>query len=321
MFSRENAEQLRHRLPQMDFHGDPVTDELLENYRDHYGLNLQIDGKDAIHRAGCLQSESFELVCQSFSPPSDKPRGTVFILHGYFDHTGIYGRFIRHCLSLGLAVVIFDLPGHGLSSGKVANIHSFRDYSAALLVCLQEARDQGLMEPWYLLGQSTGGAIIVDAILDRAMNVNFQFANYFLLAPLLMTRNWRRNGLMFYLTRLFVKETPRRFSMNSHDQTFLEFLRQSDQLQSRVITRNWVLAMIDYQKRFRRAAPVHLPMQIIQGTGDGTVDWRYNLPKFEQKFPGSHTVIIEEARHHLVNESDEYRSQVFSAITEILAST
>ena len=44
-------------------------------------------------------------------------RGTVLICHGYFDYVGLYRHLIAHVLELGYAVLAYDLPGHGLSSG------------------------------------------------------------------------------------------------------------------------------------------------------------------------------------------------------------
>ncbi|MED5413144.1 MAG: alpha/beta fold hydrolase, partial [Pseudomonadota bacterium] len=84
------------------------------------------------HRMGLLRSYNFDLVCQSFCTSLDKQKGTVFIIHGYFDHTGLYGHLIKHCLQKGLTVISFDLPGHGLSSGDPASIDSFNQYSDAL---------------------------------------------------------------------------------------------------------------------------------------------------------------------------------------------
>lgn len=76
--------------------------------------------------------------------------------------------------------------------------------------------------------------------------------------------------------------------------------------------------MIDYQRRFAASAPVQTKINIIQGTNDGTVDWKRNLKQIQEKFPQSVTQLVEGAKHHLVNESVPYREQVFNKITEVL---
>ena len=58
-------------------------------------------------------------------PESASPKGTVFILHGYFDHVGLYTQLIDRCLGAGFDVLAYDQPGHGLSSGTLTAIGSF----------------------------------------------------------------------------------------------------------------------------------------------------------------------------------------------------
>ena len=112
--------------------------------------------------------------------------------------------------------------------------------------------------------------------------------------------------------------TPRKFSKNSHDVEFLEFLENRDELQSRTLPSDWVQAMIDYIKRFEAAPRHEYSLQIIQGRGDGTVEWETNIPEILGKFPGSKVHWVGEAGHHLVNESLHYREQVFAIIDRLL---
>ena len=124
MFSSEDPIKLRESLAPIEFSGTSNLGEIAQAYCQHYGLrfdqNLQLES----HRIGTLRSRKFDLVCQYFSVPLYLQRGTVFLVHGYFDHAGLYGHLIKHCLQQGLAVIIFDLPGHGLSSGEKARIES-----------------------------------------------------------------------------------------------------------------------------------------------------------------------------------------------------
>ena len=266
---------------------------------------------------GLLRSYNFDLVCQSFCTSLDKQKGTVFIIHGYFDHTGLYGHLIKHCLQKGLTVISFDLPGHGLSSGDPASIDSFNQYSDALLCVISEANYQQANKPWYAIGQSTGAAVFVNAIVEKKFPLR-DFKSSVFLAPLVYPKHWIRSRLLFALVRWFVKETKRNFAINSHDQEFLDFLRGSDELQSRKLPRDWVIAMMDYQKRLRHFDPIDYPVSIIQGTEDNTVDWRCNIKQLETKFSGSKTYLINGGRHHLVNESHEFREAVFSLIDQVI---
>lgn len=337
MFSREDAKNLRESLTAICFQAPisqaPISQapnsqashfqapasrsELLQSYCSFYGLNFGNSQQQVNHSIGYLASGEYTLVCQHFQVPLAQQRGTLFLVHGYFDHAGLYSNLIEHCLGAGFSVVVFDLPGHGLSSGREASIGSFRQYSAALLACLDQAQQQQLHGPWLIIGQSTGAAVIMDALLEDALATRHSFAVYILLAPLLRPRRWAQSKLLLQVTRWFMQSTRRKFARNSHDPEFLNFLRNSDALQSKVLQRDWVLAMIDFQRRFARAPQSDTALQILQGSGDGTVDWEYNLPQILARFPRSKTYMIADAGHHLVNEAQPYRDRVFTLLDEI----
>jgi len=317
-FSREQARQLRDSLAPLDFSAGPPQSELFAAYCGHYGLEFSAAASSITHTMGAFRSGDYTIVGQYFAPPVAQQRGTAFLLHGYFDHSGIFGKLIRYCLQSGFAVVIADMPGHGLSSGKPASIASFRDYHTTWLELIKHAQSQNLQSPWVVMGQSTGGAIIIDWLLGAEPFAAAQFTHKILLAPLVRPRRWWRGRILFALTRWFRSETTRRFSQNSHDAEFLKFLRTQDQLQSGQLNRDWIMAMIDYIARFSVAPPSTECIQIIQGTGDGTVDWRHNMQKLQEKFPSATIHIIEHARHHLANEAPEYLNKVFARLDEVL---
>lgn len=335
MFSKADASQLLQNLESIEFLQEGVesklqlgaeSEQLYANYTQYYGLNfaeLEPELAGIQSSIGTFTSGSYTLVCQHFLPPIHPPGKTAFLLHGYFDHAGLYRHLIKHLLKQGIAVVIFDLPGHGLSSGAIASIRSFEEYSEAIVECLRLAGDQKLAAPWIAIGQSTGAAIFMDALLenkfDKTLDKSFTLQEYILLGPLLRPKHWSRTKILFSLSKLFAASTPRKFSKNSHDAEFLEFLASKDELQSRILPRDWVQAMIDYINRFEQAPRHEQSLQIIQGKGDGTVDWETNIPKMLEKFPASSVHWIDDAGHHLVNESLHYREQVFAHIDRILA--
>ena len=319
MFSRTDADQLRQSLPAINFSQQSESNQLLQSYRDHYDLNFGSHALSVVHVAGTLNSGHFQLVCHYFALPLTHQKGTAFLVHGYFDHAGIYGHLVEYCLQAGFAVVIFDLPGHGLSSGAPASINSFQDYGHALIEILEEAERQEVNRPWIMIAQSAGASVIIDSILNQKLADRFKFERIILLGPLLRPRNWIMSKVLFPFLKWFINSTNRTFSENSHDQEFLNFLKNNDELQSHALQANWIQAMKDYERRFVMARSSNQTLHIVQGSGDTTVDWRYNLPQLLAKFPGSKVFMIADARHHLVNESPEFRNKVFSLIDKIVA--
>lgn len=153
---RPDYSALRQKLPQLDFANDtaPLLTEM-QDYRNFYDLHFPLSYKTGV---GTFTAAGFELVSQYWLV--EKPRGTLFICHGYFDHTGIYGPAIRFGLERNLNVVIFDFPGHGLSSGERVAIQTFLQYRQVFDRLLSIAEDK-LPKPWHALGQSTGGAALL----------------------------------------------------------------------------------------------------------------------------------------------------------------
>ena len=326
MFSQADAKALRESLSDLDFQSPGNADRDLQGkYIAHYGLTFAehvVQHRFGKYTIPCTKKSGtthYEVVCQYFALPKEQQQGTAFLLHGYFDHVGIFVHLIRHCLSLGYSVVIFDQPGHGLSSGSAASIESFARYVDALTTCLERADKQNLAGPWQLIGQSTGCSVIMDGLQQEASPLLRKMERMVLLAPLLRPRRWGQLRFLFPVLRHVIKLIPRGFAENSHDQEFLEFLAQNDNLQIRSVAVDWLQSMSEFQKRFALAQPADEVLHIIQGSDDTTVDWKYNLPKIVEKFPEAKTYMVTDARHQLVNESAEYRDKVFGLIAEILS--
>ena len=317
-FSLEVARQLHRSLPAMDFEASPADDPLLNAYSVHYGLD-QFDSHWKIsHSIGVFDSLQYQLVCQYFALPKEHSHGIVVLVHGYYDHVGLYRHAIQCCLTQGFSVLAFDLPGHGLSSGEPASIDSFDHYSRGLCDCIGLAEAGSLAGPWYLLAQSTGAAAVINCLLNQDRFSLPVPEKTVLLAPLLRPLGWTNGLFKLWIMRRFVTQTKRDFAGNSHDDEFLRFIAEQDPLQARYLKVDWVLSLKAYLENFESAADCDVPLHIVQGTEDTTVDWRYNLPRLKEKFPASNTHLIEGARHHLVNESEVYRAKIFAVVKELL---
>ena len=317
MFSRPHAEELRNLAPPLDCSAAAPDSGLLRTYLDHYSLRFTSDDGPVHHSLGFFAGGGENLAAQYFAPPA--PRGTVFLLHGYLDHAGIYRHPLGWCLDRGYAAFIFDMPGHGLSSGEMGGVDNFARYCDALSRALALAAEQRLARPWNAVGQSTGAAVLMDTGLHHGLMKTHALDGMVLFAPLVRILRHYRSRMAYLLSGWFVDGTPRLYAESSHDREFLHFLRHEDDLQSSRIPRSWIGAMFDYGRRFTAAAPNPVPLTVVQGTGDDTVDWKFNLPAIRGKFPAVKEVLVPGARHHLVNESPEFRDPVFRALADSLS--
>ena len=313
-----DARQLRASLQPFENTEGMQFNEQIEAYIGFYGIDFAHQFEGLQHRIGYFDAAEYRVVLQSFLPLN--PKGTVFIFHGYYDHVGIYGHIVRYALAQGYAVVTYDLPGHGLSSGPVATISSFYEYQMVLKTCIELIRGQ-FPEPWFVIAQSTGAAVMIDYMLgDQLDEQTSPFKKIVMLAPLVRPVHWGLSRGLYHIVSPFKDYIERKFVTNSSDDEFLRFLREDDILQSKQVSSKFVGAMIAYIDRVEKAAPVAISPLIIQGDLDKTVDFRRNIPLLKQKFLDPKIAMIEGAQHQLANESVALRNIVFDHVTNYFES-
>jgi alpha-beta hydrolase superfamily lysophospholipase len=283
-------------------------------YQRYYGVDLPDCKALAQSWLGRFEAAGFELVAQVWCPR--EPVATLILVHGFYDHMGLYRHVIAWALERGFAVISCDLPGHGLSSGERAAIHDFCEYQTVLQRLFVEARSLDLPQPWHLFGQSTGGAIVLDHLLHQGA-VSPAQGQVILMAPLVRPRGWAWSKFSYQLLRPFVKGIARRFSENTNDPTFMPFL-QADPLQPTRLPTTWVGALVRWVKRIEAAPNSLRTPLIVQGEADMTVDWAHNLELLGRKFNQPQVLMLPGARHHLANELPSIRERYFAFLDERL---
>ncbi|GGY50830.1 hypothetical protein GCM10011297_24640 [Bacterioplanes sanyensis] len=297
--------------PTLDWQAlSPALSEQWRAYCDHYRLAFSQAHQ---HSAGKAQLGGFDIVVQYWQV--QQPKGVALLVHGYYDHVGLYRSLIEFCLSQQLNVVCFDLPGHGLSSGEVASIDDFRQYDDVFSQVLSQVAQ--LQLPIHVFGQSTGGAIILHYLLTRGIRqIDSPFAQVNLLAPLIRPTGWRSGKWIHGLVHRFVRQIKRKFKPNSANAEFLRFVAELDPLQPRFLSVRWVGALKRWIPMIESQPATDVAINIVQGDCDRTVDWRHNLQVLEQKFPRQRRLMVAGGQHHLVNESAYNQRLMFDQLAE-----
>lgn len=105
------------------------------------------------------------LFCRLWAPAVDEMRGILVIIHGLNEHSGRYVHFAEQLTACGFGVYAMDWIGHGGSDGLHGYVPSL-DY---VIEDIEVLVDRILMEnpgvPCFLLGHSTGGAVVLKASL------------------------------------------------------------------------------------------------------------------------------------------------------------
>ena len=256
--------------------------------------------------------EWFEHDGQQLAVQRFEPKGTVagsaIVVHGYYDHVGLYGHLIRYLLGRGLRVLAYDQQGHGLSTGRRATIDSFDRYTDGLHAFV-DAQADALVEPCWLIGQSMGASVILELLDTRLTGRAEAFERIVLLAPLVRPASWPLSRVSFAVARHVVDEVPRKFAVNTENPEFAALVR-ADPLQAHTLPVKWVSAMMAWKNRFERREPSGRPVFVLQGGRDGTVDGRYNVNVLKRRYDVT-LLAMPEARHHLVNEAASIRGRMW----------
>ena len=283
-------------------------------YFKFYGIDIENQIAGINHRLGYVNSCGYRIVCHLFHPP--KAKGTVFLLHGYYDHVGLFGHILRFYLNQGYVVLAYDLPGHGLSSGKEATIGDFATYRMVLQDLVRYSETM-LPKPWLAYGQSTGCAIITDYLSHQVENkITLSFDRVILSAPLVRPCRWRMSRVQLFLAKPFVRQIPRKFTNNSRDQAFLD-KAHNDPLAPKVLPTQWVTALDRWIQKIE-TSKIRVPLSplILQGTDDKTVDGQYNIKMLHKLYNCPKVLWLEGAKHHLPNELTETRNHYMQWLRE-----
>ncbi|MES2663195.1 MAG: alpha/beta hydrolase [Pseudomonadota bacterium] len=313
----------------------PAFNDLHTIFSNHYDPEKRVLEKvHYVHKENMDSGRNaFEVVSHLWK--HEQPQGSLIVMHGLFEHMHLYQHLIAHGLKHNLSAAGFDLPGHGLSSGRRASIHSFKEYNVLFETWLEKTPTsvkEALPKPWFFLGQSTGCALGIKYLLknnNQSNNCEPTFKEVFFLAPLVRPLNYQKISWLYTLINRFVNQITRDYPQNSQDEKFNALLKSNDPLQCRYIDAAWVGAMIEYVKGLEIHLPtkntslnnsenaIKTPIHVFQGTHDLTVDGIYNLNILKQLFEAN-ILELEGAGHHLANEVLDYRNQYLEVISKAI---
>ncbi|GIV31324.1 MAG: hypothetical protein KatS3mg029_0675 [Saprospiraceae bacterium] len=103
--------------------------------------------------------------------PVEHPRACLGILHGLGDHAARYSEAAKAFNEMGIACLAAELPGHGRNPGPRGHIPSMDSAYATLDFMVEKCRATFPDLPIFLLGQSMGGNILLNYLLDRTPSV------------------------------------------------------------------------------------------------------------------------------------------------------
>ena len=282
--------------------------ENMKRYSEFYNLPTE----NIMYRYGFESFVHERLFIQSFRPLPVKAH--ILLLHGYYDHAGVLSTVIRFLIQQGFHVLTFDLPGHGLSTGERGAISEFSLYTESIREVVRRHLSSSSL-PVYIVAHSTGASAAVDYILNNPEKS--QIRKVVLVSPLVRPYRWNAITILIKPLKTFTRNLKRMLRNNSSDAKFLHFVK-NDPLQYDQVPLSWVESLIRWNELIKKGNPSSVPVLILQGKKDTTVDWRYNVGFLLKKFPNIDVELIENGKHHLLNEEEHIRNNVFSSIHRYL---
>lgn len=297
-----------HSLPPLDFNSKS-TSGFCRHFASFYGIDLS----NAAYHIGTFPSRGLSLAGHIFSPP--KSRKTVLLVHGYFDHTGMLRHLINCLLKEHYTVASLDLPGHGLSEGKAADIDSFTRYGKAVSDFLSLCR-ASLPSPVHFIGHSTGCSALLEYFFGKPKL--FSEEKVILIAPLIRPVLWKSFNTAYLIAgKAVFPRLPRLLVNPTHDPLFVSF-QKKDPLQAKKFPVSWFEALRNWNRKLEMRGIVDIDATVLQGTTDTVVDWKYNIRYLEKKLSKFRVELIEGAKHQLLNEIEPFRGKTLELILQNL---
>jgi lysophospholipase len=271
------------------------------------------------------------------APGPSLSKGTVCILQGRGEFIERYFETVRDLRARGYTVATLDWRGQGGSARLLrqpwrGHIRSFRHYDIDLETFVREIVLPDCPPPFYAIGHSTGGQVLL-----RALRRHHWFSAAVLSSPFLglgptPLPPWmvRLIAPFFILTGLGWIAVPGRgkeaLALDQFEGNTLTSDRRRFALSHRIIeaepalgigapTIAWLNAALSSMRELHRLKgerPLTAPVLIVAAGADRVVSTEASRD-FARHVPGVAAVVVDHARHELLQERDEFRVQFWAA--------
>ena len=110
------------------------------------------------------------LILRGYFIKTEKPRGTIILIHGIADCKEHFYPFCQQLKSIGCQTIVFDLRAHGQSGGDYCTFGYFEKNDLDILI--DSLILKNIKQPFGIYGNSLGGAVALQ-VLGENKNLNF----------------------------------------------------------------------------------------------------------------------------------------------------
>ena len=223
---------------------------------------------------------AFNLYNTNFFGQYWKPQlidSVIVMVHGMGEHSSRYkDSVVSHLLNNKIAVVSFDLFGHGKTNGKRGHCPSYEALLESIDIVLEKAHLLFPERPIYLYGHSLGGNLVINYALKKNSNIKGVIATSPFLRLAFNPPKWKVSFGKLLLNIWPSLTMPSELEVDAISRDKNEIKKYSDDsLVHDKVSPMFVFPVIDAGKwAIDNADKLNVPMLILHGTGDRITDYK-----------------------------------------------
>lgn len=258
-----------------------------------------------------IESYPYKIAAHTYNLKTTN-KGVFVTIHGYLDNCGYFKDIHSYLFSAGFDVICLELPGHGLSTGKTAQIKNFKEYGQIFSVLDINALRSNYSSVNFI-AHSTAATTYVEAIRAK-LTPNFD--KVILLAPLGRSKFFKPSMILHSAIGSIIKKVPRKLSRVKR---FNE-IKKGDPSYINFTPTEWVKAFKEWDKDIFFVNNISTkPINLIFGEKDKVLASKYSSRLYKRLFPNSEITFIEKGSHHFDLDAPSISNSFYKKLGEILA--
>ncbi len=256
---------------------------------------------------------------------SNKDKWLV-VTHGIGEHGLRHKHFFKH-FSQHYNICLYDLRGHGSSSGERAHIDDFETYSRDLREVIDQLHGHYKMNDYVLFGHSMGGLVVAD-FMQNYVEKGFYPEKVFLSSPAVSPTGFLGNILYSLKSSWLQSIAEKSLSFKLGGLLDLNKLSHNDAIahdylnDSKNCLKSSVKLLLQTVSRsktvFSKSLGITCPLYCIIGDDDHLVSFNKCHQFFTEVDTNCDLKVIEGGYHELHNEIKRYREPYYQFLRDSL---
>lgn len=244
---------------------------------------------------------------------SNNQKNLIVMAHGYTDNCGYVKPLLRWFLTQNYDVLCLELPGHGMSSGKRADISKIEVYYELY----RDIFPQIFLLNYHSVtfyGHSTGNIGMIEYLLNNHDN---RFDKIIMATPLIRSFLWKLSLFGHRLTKKFLKRLPKR-GFHTENPEYKK-LTKLDPYPLKSIPTHWYNELVIWNDKLLVDQRIsQQKIYSIFATKDTVIDYKFNKHFITEKFPNAQMTIIEDSDHNLHYQKKAVTKVFYEKLSDIL---